>query len=213
MAQGVWEQRFFASTRGHLIALLRRGTQTVDGMAAALELTDNAVRAQLAALERDGLVRQSGVRRCGGSGKPAFEYSLTAQAERLFPKPYAEALGLLTQVLAERLPPEDMRAIARETGQRLARRAGGGAGGGDRVQRAVVALNEMGGLAELEERGHNRAIRAFRCPFGDAVADYPTVCELAEALVAGLTGEPVRVQCARGEYPCCVFQLESSRDA
>ena len=41
-------------------------------MAAALGLTDNAVRAHLTALERDGVVNAGGVRRAGTAGKPAM---------------------------------------------------------------------------------------------------------------------------------------------
>src|SRR5207249_6425780 len=58
-----WDERFFASTRGRIVQLLRRATSTVDELAEALGLTDNAVRAHLAILERDGLVQQKGVRR------------------------------------------------------------------------------------------------------------------------------------------------------
>lgn len=85
-----WDQRFFASTRGQVVALLRRSSRTVEELAQALGLTDNAVRAHLAALERDGLARQHGVRR--GGGKPAYAYELTTEAERLFPKAYVPVL-------------------------------------------------------------------------------------------------------------------------
>ena len=50
-------------------------------MADALQLTDNAVRAQLATLERDGLVRLGGGR--AGSRKPNLTYEATGDAERL----------------------------------------------------------------------------------------------------------------------------------
>ena len=65
-----WRKRFFETTRGKLVALLRRRELTVDEMATALGVTDNAIRAQLAALERDKLVEQRGVRR--GAGKPSM---------------------------------------------------------------------------------------------------------------------------------------------
>src|ERR1051326_3519498 len=92
-----WNQRFFATTRGQLILLLRQASQTVEELAQALQLTDNAVRAHLATLERDGLVTQQGVRR--GTGKPAFVYVLTQEAERLFPKAYEPVLEHLLGVL------------------------------------------------------------------------------------------------------------------
>ena len=52
------DERFFASTRGQIVTLLRRALRTVDELAGELGLTDNAIRAHLAALERDGLVTQ-----------------------------------------------------------------------------------------------------------------------------------------------------------
>jgi predicted ArsR family transcriptional regulator len=54
------DRRFFSSTRGRIVALLRAATRTVDELADALGLTDNAVRAHLVTLERDGLVEPSG---------------------------------------------------------------------------------------------------------------------------------------------------------
>ena len=55
------DERFFDSTRGRVVNLLRGKSGTVIELAEALGLTDNAVRAHLLSLERDGLVRQSGV--------------------------------------------------------------------------------------------------------------------------------------------------------
>src|SRR5262245_19414890 len=94
---GGQDERFFASSRGQVVTLLRRGERTVDEMAQALGLTDNAVRAHLATLERDGLVRQAGLRR--GTSRPAYAYALTPAAERLFPKAYGALLRLLLDVL------------------------------------------------------------------------------------------------------------------
>ena len=87
MARARWNERFLATTRGRIVGLLRTGSRTVNELAEALELTDNAVRAHLAGLERDGLVEQEGVRR--GIGKPAHVFRLTEEAESLFPKAYA----------------------------------------------------------------------------------------------------------------------------
>ena len=43
-------RRFLESTRGQVVLLLRRGARTVEELAQALGLTDNAVRSHLAAL-------------------------------------------------------------------------------------------------------------------------------------------------------------------
>src|SRR5947209_5108632 len=97
-----WDKRFLESTRGRIVLLLRRGGRTVNELAAALGLTDNAVRTHLTALERDGLVHQSGTR--PGTRKPNTTYDLVPEAEQqLFPKMYGPILRHLLDVLAERL--------------------------------------------------------------------------------------------------------------
>ena len=91
------DQKFLESTRGRIVTLIRRASRTVEDLAGELDLTDNGVRAHLAVLERDGLVRQRGLVRRGGSGggKPAYVYELTPQAEDLFPKAYESVLRRL----------------------------------------------------------------------------------------------------------------------
>src|SRR6266566_3178629 len=74
-----------------LLGLLRRARQTITGLAAALGLTDNAVRLHISALRRDGFVEDVGTMRDTG-GKPARLYGLTREGEELFPKAYALVL-------------------------------------------------------------------------------------------------------------------------
>ncbi len=196
-----WDQRFFASTKGQVAALLRRGVSTVEELARALGLTDNAVRSHLAALERDGLVIQSGVRR--GTGKPAYTYVLTPDAERLFPKAYGALLHLMLDVLAERLPPDTLDDLLRETGHRLA--AGRVPPAGDlraRVDGAVALLGELGGLAEVEERDGGYVILGCSCPLAAAVKGHPESCLLAETLLAEVIGVPVRQTCDTEALRC-----------
>jgi predicted ArsR family transcriptional regulator len=115
-----WDAKFFESTRGQIVVLLRRSGRTVEELARALGLTDNGIRAHLAVLERDGIARQRGsVRRGSGGGKPAYIYELTLEAEDLFPKAYEPAFGGLLDVLVERLGPEESEALLRSVGRRL----------------------------------------------------------------------------------------------
>ena len=189
-----WDQRFFASTKGQVAALLRRGVATVEELARELGLTDNAVRSHLAALERDGLITQSGVRR--GAGKPAHTYALTPDAERLFPKAYGALLHLMLDVLSERLLPDTLDDLLREMGHRLA--AGQAPSTGDlraRVDGAVALLGELGGLAEVEELDGGYVILGCSCPLAAAVKGHPESCLLAETLLAEVIGAPVRQTC------------------
>lgn len=203
-----WYLRFLASTRGRMIALLRRDTRTVDEMAVELHLTDNAVRAHLAALERDGFVRQSGVRRGGGAGKPAYSYELTAEAEQLFPKPYVTVLNTLLASLDERLPRNEVETLLREIGRQIAREYPAGEGDSrTRFEAATSALNRLGGLAVIEEHEGESMICGYDCPLAALVPDHPEVCHLAEAFVSEVAGMPVRECCHREGKPQCRFDL------
>ena len=204
MAAARWDKRFFASTRGRIVALLRRATRTVDDLAQALGLTDNAVRAHLATLERDGLVHQQGVRR--GSGKPAYAYALTPDAERLFPKPYAAVLDQLLDALDQHMVPDEVEALLRRVGQELASRQS--AAEGDvrtRLEAAAAVLTELGGLAELEAHDGTFVIRGYSCPLAAVVPGHPAVCRLAETLVTEIAGVPVTEHCDRREPVRCAF--------
>ena len=205
-----WEGRFFESTRGRIVTLLRRSGRTVEELAGVLDLTANGVRAHLAVLERDGLVRQRGsVRRGSGGGKPAYVYELTSEAEDLFPKAYRPALAGLLNVLAERPGPEESEALLRSVGRRLAEGKAVPTGGTRaRLEAAAGVLGELGGLAELEEQDGAFVIRGYGCPLASVTRDHPEACLLAEALVAEIAGVPVHEHCDRSERPRCYFEVE-----
>jgi predicted ArsR family transcriptional regulator len=207
-----WDQRFFDSPRGQIVTLLRRSNRTVEDLARALALTDNGIRAHLAVLERDGIVRQRGsVRRSSGGGKPAYVYELTQEGEDLFPKAYEPTLRRLLDVLANQLGPEESEALLRLVGRRLAgehsvrtndARA--------RLESAVEVFNELGGLAELEERDGVLVIRGYSCPLAGVSPDHPEICRMAETLITELAGVPVYEHCDRGERPRCCFEVATS---
>ena len=209
-----WDEKFFESTRGRIVTLLRRSNRTVEDLARALELTDNGVRAHLAVLERDGIVRQRGsVRRSSGGGKPAYVYELTQEGEYLFPKAYEPTLRGLLDILSDQLGPEESEALLRLVGYRLAEEHSTRADGARaRLESAVEVLNELGGLAELEERDGAVVIRGYSCPLAGVTPDHPEVCRMAEALVGEVAGVSVREHCDRGERPRCCFEIASAGD-
>ena len=207
-----WDQKYFESTRGKVVTLLRRGDRTVEELAQELDLTDNGVRVHLATLERDGIVRQRGSKRHGsGGGKPAYIYELTPEAEELFPKAYEPVLSQLLDVLAVQLGPEESEALLRSVGRRIAEGQTVPADGvRGRLEVAADVLNELGGLAELEERDGSFVIRGYSCPLAGVVADHPEVCRMAETLLTELAGVPVYERCDRGERPRCCFEVAPS---
>jgi predicted ArsR family transcriptional regulator len=139
--------RFMESTRGQIVSLLRRSARTVEELAGALGLTNNAIRNHLATLERDGIVRQEGLRRGPGAGKPATVYELDPDAESLFSNAYAPVLGAVIDVLINDLPAEQTDTVMRRVGHQLAAGLGGQANGtlAARVRAAAGVLTALGG--------------------------------------------------------------------
>ena len=202
-----FDKRFFDSTRGQIVTLLRTAPATVEELARKLKLTDNAVRAHLATLERDRLVRQSGLRR--GPRKPHFTYVLTDEADRLFPKAYDALLNQLITVLKTRLEPAEIEDVLREVGRALAANSPpeNPASLESRVQTALKVLEAIGGAAEVEHHGDKTVIASNSCPLAAAVSVHPEVCRLAETLVAEIVKVPVEEKCDRSGRPKCRFEL------
>jgi predicted ArsR family transcriptional regulator len=203
--------RFMESTRGRIVALLRRGARTVEELAHSVELTDNAVRSQLTSLERDGLVRQEGVRRGAGAGKPAVLYELHPDAETLFSSAYPPVLTALLDALVDELPRERSDELLRNVGRRLASGAGGQARGTleQRVHAAAGVLTALGGEVDVVVENGVPTIRGHGCPLSAAVARRPETCRAVETLVSEIAGAPVRECCDHGERPRCRFRVGS----
>ena len=205
-------QNFFGSTRGRVLDLIRKGVSTVEDLSRNLSLTDNAVRAHLATLERDRLVEQHGLQR--GLRKPHFSYRLTAEAEHLFPKAYHTLLSRLLFVLKLRLEPGQLDLILKEVAGTLA--AGLNAEPADetienKAERAAAVLEELGGAARIESDGEKVFIRSNGgCPFSEVVTEHPEICRLAETLLSEITGTAVSEICERGEAPRCSFEFSAS---
>src|SRR3954465_8438761 len=106
MSAASMSRRFLETTRGQVVALLRRGASTVEELARGLGLTDNAIRSHLSSLERDGLGRQEGVRRGPGAGAPAPGHESPPEGEPLFSRAYAPVLSALLDELSTQLPIE-----------------------------------------------------------------------------------------------------------
>jgi predicted ArsR family transcriptional regulator len=198
-------KRFFDSTRGRIVTLLRGDTKTVNDLAAELNLTDNAVRAHLTSLERDGLVKQGGVQR--GTRKPHFSYELTPEADSLFPKAYDLLVNQLIAVLKGHMTPDALTEILREVGRSLASDELPVGDLETRIDKALHTLEAIGANARLGREGETLVIKGHGCPLSSAVAEHPEICQLTEALLAELIGAEVRERCEREGAPQCSFEI------
>lgn len=204
-----WRERLFKSTRGKILNLLRVREHTVNELAAKLTLTDNAVRAHLANLERDGLVIQSGTRE--GVRKPHSTYRLGPAAELLFPKAYGRLVSLFMATFSRQLGSRKFRAAMRAAGRRIAEEHLPNLKGKTRQQRIDAALDileQLGGVATFREENGKHFICGNGCPIAAATANHPEACLLAEALLSEVIGSEVKEHCIHGEEPCCRFEVK-----
>jgi predicted ArsR family transcriptional regulator len=203
-----WRKRILNSTRGQILQLLRKGEQTVNDLAAALELTDNAVRAHLLSLERDGLVHQSGTQ--PGVRKPHATYALTADAEQIFPKAYGPLVDLILTVFSRKLSASELAAGMREVGRKVANEHLAEVKGKTRQQRinaALRILSDLGGAARFEKSEGKHLIRGHGCPLAAATGHHPEACLIAESLLSQVIGAPVKEHCRHQPVPACCFEI------
>ncbi len=203
-------QQLLDTSRGRIVALLRTGGRTAEDIATKLGLTQSAIRIQIAAMERDGVVRKIGKR--PGTTRPSHVYELTPEIEQLLSKAYVPLLTHLVDVFAQALPAHQVETLLRRTGRGLASelsREGRISGGlKSRVAAASQLMNEhLGALTEVEGNG-GIVIRGVGCPLAALTGKHRGVCLAMESLVTEIVGVPVRECCDRDGRPRCCFEVE-----
>jgi predicted ArsR family transcriptional regulator len=206
-----WQRQFWKTTRGRVVALLRRGRRSVEELAEALDLTDNAVRAHLATLEREGIVRSVGVRRDGAVGKPATLYGVTQESAALFSGAYSPLLSALLAELGARMPARQLDALLRGAGRRLATTLPPRASFAERVRASAAFLTGLGADADLVQTPEGYEIRGHGCVLSQAVVACPATCGAMEELLSDVTGVQVRERCDRSDQPNCRFVIPASK--
>jgi len=207
MKQTKLDKRFFESTRGRIVTLLRGSAKTVNDLSGELTLTDNAVRAHLLSLERDGLIKQGGTQ--PGTRKPHFAYELTDEAEHLFPKAYDVLLSELITALKSKLDAGTLDAVLKQVAHSLATaqaqpRAPRSTEG---LEKALSTLEALGGAPRVDTGSDRTVILSDSCPLAAVVAQHPEVCGLAEALLTEVLGTQVKEKCDRSGPPRCRFEI------
>ena len=207
------KKQLLDSSRGRIVALLRTGGLTAEDVASKLGVTKSAIRAQMTAMERDGVVRRAGQR--PGITRPSHVFELTPEIEQLLSSAYIPLLTQLVDVFAEGLPSRQLEELLRQTGRRLADGLlGGKRPAGDLPSRITMVselLNEQLGATTHVERNAVYVIRGTGCPLAALTGKHPGVCLAMESFVAEVVGAPVRECCARTERPHCCFEIGPRR--
>jgi predicted ArsR family transcriptional regulator len=198
-------------SRHSVLDLIRRGERTVNTLAARLRISDNAVRVHLIALERDGLIRRSGMVRSGTVGQPAAEYDLTPAGEQALSAAYPAALAALAAAAGERLDARTRRSLFLEAGKRLAETMPSHDSGSlqERAESCSALIDSLGGSTTVTNSKGSSTIEGAGCPLAAAVRNEPSTCHLIEALIETHGGVQAEQLCTHGDRPSCRFRLTS----
>jgi predicted ArsR family transcriptional regulator len=187
-----------------LSALLHnKGGLTVDGLASELDVSRNAVRQHLAALEKLGWV-QKGARQPSG-GRPEQLYVLTPTGFEIFPRQYAWLAELLVGAVAGSGDPT-------ATLDTLGASVGASVGAGiaaeapeARIASVANKMVELGYDAKVAPDSGGLAIEAQNCVFHKLAMASPNICAFDLAMLRTSTGADVdHTACmAKGAAKCC----------
>ena len=208
----------FDTTRGKVLLLLCGGPRTVNELMDALDVTDNAVRAQLTSLQASGLVRQLGLR--PGTRKPHVEYELTPKGRSLMPSAYEPVLRALIDALQHRLSAEQMREFVKDLASRLVgelveklERTGRKPAAQSKLAKLQQLAAELPGVCLKQDPSSDAlSVRACGCPLAAITADHPVVCEVLAEVLSDVLGADVQQRCDRREWPQCCFEVRPTED-
>jgi predicted ArsR family transcriptional regulator len=202
--------RFFQTTRGKIVSeLRRRGPASATDLARSFGLSPNAVRQQLMVLERDGLVAETPVRR--GPTKPTYEFSLTADADKLFPQAYDKMLTAVLRELRSQFGTAGVERVFEGLSRRAIDRARLSVTSNDPEQR-VAQLTEMlrktGVVAEYSLIDGGFALHEHSCPYSSAAKEHPEVCQVIHQVIdETIGGEYAQTESLAHGGKECRFEL------
>jgi predicted ArsR family transcriptional regulator len=193
--------------------LKRHGQATVTELAEHLDMAPVSVRHHLDLLIGDNLVEASRVRRKSGAGRPKRLYTLTGQADALFPNNYQQLADESLAVLKRLLTPDQFAQVMTELAEKTADRAPvelETLPPEERLQTAIRFLNEEGYMAFCECGSDETILHTCHCPYRELVAEHPEICQIDQILIRRLTGmTPVRIAHMTNGEVRCTYRLLS----
>lgn len=176
---------------------------SIDELVQKLDITRNAVRQHLAALEREHLIQRSGQRPTGR--RPELLYTLTEQGKAVFPKQYPLMARLLIERIIKNQGSEDLSLLMREMGKHLAESIEPNVQLGE--EDIVNHMNQSGYEANVFYRGNEKEIHAHNCVFHDLAAEHPEVCDFDLAFLESLGHRRVEhAECIVRGGQRCIFR-------
>ena len=204
------------STRKAIIEALKSvGQAAVNQLAQMVGVKAITVRHHLNGLMAEGLIEQQEKRQT--VGRPLHVYSLTEQAESLFPHQYHRLVERLLDQVKEKLPPETIQMLMNSLASSLVddlRRELEQVPVEARMSRLVALLGQEGFLAEWERSENGLRLIEYHCPYYFIGQRYPEICQIDETMIRLAMGtEVAKETCLLDGDPACEFVLRNHQNA
>lgn len=201
----------FGQTQQQLLRFLLRQAAGagVDAFSVALDISHNAVRQHLAALERDGFVARGDTKPTGR--RPEQLYVLTPRGREVFPRRYDAMADLMIEEVAQSAGPAALAQLMTRMGEKAARDLASvespapqdkdEAPASVLARRLATVMLEAGYEAEA---GEGAEVVAHNCVFHHLAARFPQVCEFDLAFMRAASGAAIEhTECmVRGGHVC-----------
>ncbi|MBI4319590.1 MAG: helix-turn-helix domain-containing protein [Chloroflexi bacterium] len=199
------------TTRQEILDILKRKERaSVDELAKLLKLTSMCIRQHLSILERDDLVASREERQ--RLGRPKRVYSLTDEAEHLFPKSYHLLLDLILEEIERLDGREKLVLIFQRLAERMAKVHRDELSEkplAQRVAKVAQILTDGGSLAEWEKCDGGYVLREHNCRYYHTALKHRSICSLELVFLRHLLGTDVElVECLLESGPRCTYLVK-----
>lgn len=203
------------STRDQILHMLKvKGALSVSDMAVDLGITEMAVRRHLNTLERDSLIKSTLVRQA--MGRPTNVYSLSQEADELFPRNYSHlTLDFLRDLQdMDGIGKVEMLFRRRENRLEEAYRSQIQGDLEERVAKLAELQNEKGYMVEWEKdaSGDGYIIQEYNCPISQVARVYNQACNCELSLFRRVLNAKVeQTSCMAKGGEKCVFEIKEAK--
>lgn len=204
------------STRLEILMMLRKqGQMSANELASQLEITDMAVRRHLQTLEKDHLIQAKLVRQA--MGRPTYAYSLTEQAETMFPKNYVDITLDLLQDIEELQGKGMVKQLFDRREARLSQSYQEQMVGDtldERVKELAHIQDSKGYMVEWEkdEQTGDYYLTEYNCPIHMVAHQYTQACQSELTLFRNvLEAEIEQLECKAKGGKRCVYLIRDKK--
>ncbi|AKF94800.1 metalloregulator ArsR/SmtB family transcription factor [Brevibacillus laterosporus] len=204
------------STRDQILHMLKvKGSLSVSDIALDLGITEMAVRRHLNTLERDNLIKSSLVRQA--MGRPTNVYSLSQQADELFPRNYHDLTLDFLQDLVDIDGADKVATLFRRREDRLEETYRPYIQG--ELEEKVAALadiqNQKGYMVEWgrDKETGDYFIKEFNCPISQVARQFNQACSCELSLFKRVLGTEVeQASCMAKGGDKCLYKIKQKAE-